>query len=78
MTFALPTSLAQDEAPGKTSVKLSVKILVAVRQNPQIIIAELAALLGISTRSVERQLQNDKRLARIGAAKGRDWQVVDP
>nr|WP_319564764.1 winged helix-turn-helix transcriptional regulator [uncultured Rhodoferax sp.] len=59
----------------------SEKILAAVRENAQITIPELAALLGISTRSVERQLrqlQDLHRLKRIGAAKGGYWQVVDP
>ena len=88
VTFSLPTSLAprmQDNTPGKTSlktsVKTSVKILAAVRENEQITIAELAALLDISTRSIERQLrqlQNLHRLKRIGADKGGYWQVVDP
>lgn len=83
VTFSLPTSLAprmQDDTPGKTSGKTSGKILAEVRENAQITIPELAALLGISTRSVERQLrqlQDLHRLKRIGAAKGGYWQVID-
>lgn len=95
VTFILPANLAprvQNDvsekasvvASGKTSVmasgKTSGKILDAVRLNAQITIPELATLLGISTRSVERNLrslQDGGHLARVGPAKGGHWKIVE-
>ena len=66
--------------PKITSGKTSGKILAAVRQTTGITIPELAALIGITERSVERnirKLQNDGRLLRIGPAKGGHWEVLE-
>ncbi len=57
------------------------ELLVAVRQNPQVTIPELSAQIGVTARSIERnlqKLQDEKRLLRIGPAKGGHWQVVEP
>ena len=64
----------------KTSGKTSGKILAAVQQNARITIPELSALIGISERSVERnlqKLQNDGHLRRIGPAKGGYWEIQE-
>jgi len=64
-----------EEASGKTSGK----ILDAVRQNPQVTIPELSAQIGVTTRSIERnlqKLQDEQRLRRIGPAKGGHWEVL--
>ena len=64
----------------KTSGKTSGKILAAVQQNARITIPELFALIGISERSVERnlqKLQNDGHLRRIGPAKGGYWEIQE-
>ena len=56
------------------------KILAAVRQNTDITIRELAALIGISDRSIERnlqKLQEDGRLRRLGPTKGGHWEIVE-
>jgi DNA-binding Lrp family transcriptional regulator len=53
----------------KMSVKTSVKILQAILENAEITIPVLADRVGITTRSVERnirKLQEEKRLRRIG------------
>ena len=82
MTFVLPVSAAprmQGSDLEKTSGKTSGKILDAVRQNPQVTIPELSAQIGVTTRSIERnlqKLQDEKRLRRIGPAKGGHWQVL--
>ena len=63
----------------KTSVKTSGKIIDALNKNCFMTIPELAHMIGISTRSIERnlqQLQKDGRLRRIGAAKGGHWEVL--
>jgi len=64
----------------ETSGKRSRKILSAVRQNRQVTIPDLAALIGIFERSVERniqKLQDQCHLRRIGPAKGGHWEVVE-
>ena len=68
------------EASGKTSGKTSGKILEAIRQKPQVTIPELSAQIGVTSCSIERnlhKLQDEKRLLRIGPAKGGHWQVVE-
>lgn len=64
---------------GKTSGKTSEKIINAVRLNPQITIAELSQLTGVTTRSVERNLEvlkKMKRLQRIGSDKDGYWELI--
>jgi Predicted transcriptional regulator containing an HTH domain and an uncharacterized domain shared with the mammalian protein Schlafen len=68
-----------DRNSGKTSGKTSGKILAYIRENPDITIPELSQLLEITERSIERnisQLQKDKKLSRIGPAKGGYWEVI--
>ncbi|KJR97906.1 MAG: ATP-dependent DNA helicase RecG [Desulfobulbaceae bacterium BRH_c16a] len=63
---------------GKTSGKTSGKILEAILQNNSITIPELSILIGITERSIERnlqKLQKEGTLKRIGPAKGGHWQV---
>lgn len=67
------------ETTQKTSVKTSVKIIEAIRQNSDITIPELAELTGVTERSVERnvqRLQLENRLRRVGPDKGGYWEVV--
>ncbi len=71
---------ASEKASEKTSEKTSEKIVQLVREDNKITIAELAEKVGITTRSIERnlkQLQTEGRLKRIGPAKGGHWQVED-
>jgi ATP-dependent DNA helicase RecG len=67
----------------KTAVKMSEKtpesMLRLIVQNPLVATAELSLVLGISTRTVARnlrKLQQDQRLERVGGAKGGHWQVL--
>ena len=64
---------------GITSGITSGKIIDALNKNCFMTIPELAHMIGISTRSIERnlqKLQKDDRLRRIGAAKGGHWEVL--
>ena len=64
---------------GEMSGKTSGKIIDALNKNCFMTIPELAHMIGISTRSIERnlqKLQKDGRLRRIGAAKGGHWEVL--
>ena len=63
----------------KTSEKTSEKILAAVRQDKAITIKALSDLIGVSKRSIERNidaLQREVRLRRIGPDKGGHWEVL--
>ncbi len=63
----------------KVSEKTSEKIINALDHNHVMTIAELAKTLGLSTRSIERnlqKLQKEGRLRRIGPQKGGYWEVV--
>jgi predicted HTH transcriptional regulator len=63
----------------KSSEKTSEKILVLVGENPLITIAELAQVIGVAERSIERnlkKLQAEQRLSRHGPAKGGCWEVT--
>ncbi|PTN36063.1 winged helix-turn-helix transcriptional regulator [Desulfonatronum sp. SC1] len=78
--FRMIVSVPEAGETGKTSEKTSEKILRAARENPGITIAELAVSIGVSTRSVERnirKLQDGGRLARVGSDKGGHWEVLD-
>ena len=60
-------------------IKTSEKIIHALDHNHTMTIAELAKTLGLSTRSIERnlqKLQKEGRLRRIGPARGGYWDVV--
>ena len=63
----------------KVSVKTSEKILVLVQGNPLVTIAELARSIGVTERSIERnlkKLQAEQRLFRNGPANGGYWNVI--
>ena len=67
------------KSSGKSSGKTEDKIIAIARKSPSVSIPQIAEILGISTRAVEkqiRQLKQAKRLRRIGPAKGGNWQVV--
>jgi ATP-dependent DNA helicase RecG len=64
---------------GKVRGKTEDKIIAIARKSPSVSIPQIAEILGISTRAVEkqiRQLKENKCLCRIGPAKGGNWQVV--
>jgi len=58
--------------------KTSGKILTALKQDGNLTIPELASLIGVTERSIERnikKLQEQSRLLRVGPAKGGHWEV---
>ena len=81
------TSLKRKGKLGETSGKrrenvgeTSGKIISLMKQNPFITIPQISSIVGITERSVERnikKLQKDGLLKRIGPAKGGRWEVVD-
>ena len=62
------------------SVKMSVKLLATIKANDNITIPELAEIIGVTTRTIERytkKLQEEGKLARIGPDKGGHWEVIE-
>ena len=63
----------------KMSEKTPGRILVALADHPEATIADLAAVIGVSTRTIKRnlkRLQRQNRVRRIGPDKGGHWEVV--
>ena len=61
------------------SEKTSEKILQAIRENEKVTISELSGLIGVTTRSIERnikKLQEDGVLERVGPARGGYWELL--
>ena len=49
-------------------------------ENSAITIEQLSAQIGVTTRSIERnlkKLQTDDRIRRVGPDKGGHWEIVD-
>jgi ATP-dependent DNA helicase RecG len=62
-------------------VKAKEKILDAIKQNPQITVPELCAVVGLTQKGVEwniKRLKAEGLLRRIGPAKGGHWEIVKP
>jgi len=63
----------------KTSEKTSEKILALIKEDAKITIAQLSEKIGVTERTVERnlkKLQKEKLLERIGGAKGGHWELI--
>lgn len=59
---------------------MAVKILEAVKANPEITIPQLAANIGEPIRTAERKIQKlrkDNLLVRVGAANGGRWEIKE-
>ncbi|MCD6272012.1 MAG: putative DNA binding domain-containing protein [Deltaproteobacteria bacterium] len=64
----------------KSSGKTENQVFTLLSDNPEITIPEIAKILGLTTRAVEKQiakLRGKGRLRRIGPAKGGRWQTIE-
>jgi len=71
--------VTSEETSVKMSGKTSGKILDEISRNHEITIPELSALIAVTERTVERNIQTLQRivrLCRIGPAKGGHWEVI--
>ena len=82
--FMLEVILKSIKSSVKNSVKSSVntedKILEYLKQNPKITIKELAQLLNLTTRAIEKQiasLKNNNKLIRVGSARKGHWEIKE-
>ncbi len=65
---------------GKTSGKTSGKILELIEENNEVTIPELAKQIGVTERTIERNIQKLKvanLLKRIDGAKGGHWETTE-
>ena len=79
LEFPMPTHVRGESKTRKTSEKTSEKILRLVSTNQRITIAELAKTIGVTPRSIERNLktlQDQGRIKRIGPDKGGHWKII--
>ncbi len=63
----------------KSRVKSRVKVLGLIKENSAITIPEIAQILGLSLKGIEkiiRTLKQEGRLHRIGPDKGGHWEIV--
>jgi len=75
----LKTIESSVKSSGKSSVNTEDKILNYFRENPTATIPELAELLSLTTRAIEKQIANlkkEKRLERVGSARKGSWKIL--
>ena len=80
ITFPLEKDVIPEKVSEKTSEKTSEKILHEVQKNQHVTIAELSEIIGVTPRSIERniqKLQGEGMLKRVGPDKGGHWEVID-
>jgi len=68
-----------DERSEKSSEKSSEKILSLLKSDPGLAAGDIAKMIGITQRAVEKQiakLREEGRIRRIGPDKGGHWEVV--
>jgi Fic family protein len=82
--FMLEIILKTIRSSVKSSVKSSVntedKILAILKENPKTTIGEIATILKLSSRAIEKQIANlkkENRLIRVGSARKGHWEVTD-
>ena len=85
VTFPLPEVETSGKMSGKTSGKMSGKtsgkIIEHINANSHITIPELAEMIGVTERTIQRnlqKLQKEGKVKRIGPAKGGYWKVLKP
>lgn len=80
--FMLEVILKSIESSVKYSVKSSVntedKILELIKQNPKVTISQIAQILGLTSRAIEKQfvkLKDEKKIIRIGSSRKGHWEI---
>jgi ATP-dependent DNA helicase RecG len=61
------------------NLKTSGKIIDLIKENSYISIHEMAAIIGVTERSAEcniQRLQLNSRIKRVGGAKGEHWEIT--
>jgi len=78
--FMLEVILVTIKSSVKSSVNTDDKILEHLKQNPKSTIKELAKLLNLTTRAIEKQISNlkkENKIQRIGSARKGYWEIID-
>ena len=55
----------------------TLRIINAIRRDPNISLGKLADLIGKSIKTVRRIIKNSGRIIRVGSRNGGHWEVVD-
>ena len=78
--FSEDTGQVTEQVEEKSSEKSSEKILKLMQNRPNVTIAEIAEIIGVSTRAVEKQifkLKDTNQIQRVGSDRDGYWQVFD-
>jgi len=78
--FMLEIILQSVKSSVKSSVNTEDKILEYIKQNPKITIKEMATLLNLTTRAIEKQIANlksDNKIVRVGSARKGYWEIKE-
>jgi ATP-dependent DNA helicase RecG len=73
------TEKSREKMSERMSEKTPGRILSVLTDHPEATIADLAAVIGVSDRTIERNLktlQGQNRIRRIGPDKGGRWEVI--
>ena len=74
-----PCTIPDKKLSVEMSGKMSGKVFAILRDNAHATIPDIAIQLGVTTRTIERDLttlQHEGRVVRIGPTKGGHWQVL--
>jgi len=69
----------QQKSSVNSSVKTTARILQALENNPQMTLSEIAVIMGLTTRAVEKsasKLVKEGHLKYVGPQKGGHWEVA--
>jgi len=80
MVGSVESDAGSGKRPGESSQKSSQKIIELVQRDPQVTIAELALVVGVTGRAIKKQIEKLKglgRIRRIGPDKGGHWEVLE-
>ncbi len=80
ITTILETIKSSVKDSVKSSVNTEDRILEYLKQNPKITIKELAQILDLTTRAIEKQiakLKKENKILRVGSARKGYWEIVD-
>lgn len=77
--FELQNEKMSGKNVGDMSGKTPAKIIALIGNDNQISIPQMAKIIGVTERTIERnlkKLQDEDRLKRIGGAKGGHWKIT--
>jgi ATP-dependent DNA helicase RecG len=80
LEIILKTIRSSVKSSVKSSVNTEDKILAILKENPKTTIEEMASILDLTSRAIEKQIANlkkENKLMRVGSARKGYWKVND-